>query len=105
MIIYIAGRMSGRLPVEYVQDFSNAQARLTVSGHTVLNPALLPDSMPSDRYLPICMAMLDQADAICMIGGEDSWRNSKGALIEYHYAKYQGKLVFNGVENVPKVQE
>lgn len=47
--------------------------------------------MPKEKYMPICLAMLEQADAICML---DGWEDSDGANIELAYANYQDKAVW-----------
>lgn len=39
-------------------------AKLTGRGHTVLNPAILPDGLSQAEYMDICLAMLRCADAI-----------------------------------------
>ena len=89
MTIYIAGKMNG-LPNKGRDAFWEAQITLEEQGHIVLNPAVLPDGLRPEQYLPICLAMLEQADAIYMLR---NFENSPGALIEWRYAKYQGKQV------------
>lgn len=87
-VIYIAGPIKGR--ADYIERFCAAQLDLEASGWIVLNPADLPAGMPADRYMPICLAMLQQADAVYMLQG---WEGSDGAGIEYLLAEYQGKEV------------
>lgn len=89
MIIYIAGKMTG-LPDLGREHFKMAERRLKKAGHTVLNPAILPDTLPKDAYLPICLAMIDAADSLYMLSG---WEDSRGARLERDYAGYQGKLI------------
>lgn len=89
MIIYIAGKMTG-LPDKGRKHFDEAEKVLEEQGHVVLNPAVLPDEMPGNRYMPICFAMIDQADAVCML---ENWEESPGAKLEKAYAEYQGKKV------------
>lgn len=88
-IIYIAGPMKG---VENANRpaFAEAAERLRSLGYVVLNPAVLPVGMPLERYMPICLAMVQAADIICML---DGWGRSRGANIELDFAKYQGKDV------------
>lgn len=89
-ILYIAGKMTG-LPDKGRQEFMNAERILKEKyGRIILNPATLPDGMPGERYMPICMAMIDQADAVIML---PNWTESKGARLEREYAKYQGKTI------------
>lgn len=87
-VIYIAGPIKGR--ADYIERFCAAQLDLEARGWIVLNPADLPAGMPAERYMPICLAMLQQADAIFML---DGWEGSDGAGIEYLLAEYQGKEV------------
>lgn len=90
MRIYLSGSMASCMDT-YKDKFNKAQLRLEKEGHIVINPATLPIGLQSDRYMPICLSMLDGADAICMIGSD--WQDSKGALLEKAYAEYQGKSV------------
>lgn len=87
-IIYIAGKMAD-VP-DYVEKFGRAQEYLEDMGYIVLNPAVLPKGMPADRYMPICLSMLCQADEIFML---DNAVFSKGAKLERTFAEYQGKPV------------
>lgn len=59
-------------------------------GHIPLNPAALPEGMEPADYMRICMAMLDSADAIAIMG---NWTESTGARIEFAYAQYVNKKV------------
>lgn len=88
MVIYIAGKMTG-LPGKGKSKFRAMERKLKEMGHTVLNPASLPDGLRKEAYMPICLAMLDAADAICLL---DNWTDSPGAQLEESYANYQGKV-------------
>lgn len=88
-IVYISGRMSG-LPDMGKKHFREAESRLLDAGYTVLNPASLPYGMDKAKYMPICLAMLDAADAVFMLS---DWQDSPGARIEEAYAEYQGKEI------------
>ena len=89
MRIYISGAMAKR-PDTYKEEFAKAEKEITEKGYTVINPAWLPKGLDKNRYMPICMAMVDAADAIYMMKG---WEDSKGARLEKAYAEYQDKLV------------
>lgn len=89
MVVYIAGKMTG-LPDLGRPRFQAAAKKLREDGFVVLNPAELPDGMPGDSYMPICLAMVGVADAVFLLNG---WRDSPGATIERNYAQYQGKLI------------
>ena len=88
-IIYIAGPITG-LKNGNKAAFKEAAEQLHKRGYAVLNPRTLPEGMPEDLYMPICLAMLQAADIICMLPG---WSNSRGANIELEFVKYQGKDV------------
>lgn len=90
MIVYIAGKMAG-LPDLGRARFRAAAEKLRKEGHIVLSPAELPDGMPRDRYMPICLAMIGAADAVYFLG---NYRFSAGANIELRFASYQGKHIF-----------
>lgn len=92
MKIYLSGAMASCMDT-YQQIFANKQYELEHAGHIVVNPAALPVGLDSDRYMPICLSMLDAADAIYLF---NDWEHSKGALLEKAYAEYQGKEVLYG---------
>lgn len=87
-VYYIAGKISGK--DDYAALFFDAESKLQENGKIVLNPARLPEGMESERYLPICLAMIDSADVIYML---NNWRESAGAGIEHAYAMYQHKKI------------
>lgn len=89
MRIYISGAMAKR-PNTYKEEFAKAEREITDKGYTVINPAWLPEGLDRNRYMPICLSMVDAADAIYMM---DGWEDSKGARLEKAYAEYQDKLV------------
>ena len=96
MIIYIAGRMRG-CP-NYEKRFKEAEEELKKQGHVVLNPAMLPKGLAHTRYMPICLSMIDAADAVYMLYG---WEDSEGAKVEKLYAEYNEKLI--AYEKTPEI--
>lgn len=92
MRIYISGKMTG-LPDLGRALFNATAEALARDGHTVLNPAFLPVGLAKNDYLPMCLRMIDAADALYML---DNWQQSPGAQIEHDYAAYQGKKIFYG---------
>lgn len=91
MVVYIAGKMAG-LPDKGMKAFEDGEHELRKMGFDViLNPHSLPDGMPGDRYMPICLAMVNAADVLVLL---DGWEDSPGARLEKAFAEYQGKKVF-----------
>lgn len=88
MIIYIAGRIKD--DPDYKIKFHAAEEYLKEMGHTVLNPASLPLGLPEEAYMPICLAMLNAAEAIFMLEGAEQ---SDGAMLERNFAIYQNKVI------------
>lgn len=106
MKVYISGPMTG-LPDMGRNSFAAAEKKLRDAGHVVLNPGVLPVGLDPADYMPICLAMLQAADAIYMLAG---FMDSLGAVLELRYAQYQGigvyyegkdldrKMLFKGAE-------
>ncbi|WP_312227582.1 DUF4406 domain-containing protein [Pseudescherichia sp.] len=91
MRIYIAGPMSGlsdyNRPAFWFMDMT-----LSAKGHTVLNPASLPDGLTQPQYMDICLAMLRCAEAIYLLRG---WEESAGAVAEKALAeKLQLEIIY-----------
>lgn len=88
MKIYIAGSITGNR--HYKSQFRATEEMLQRERYTVLNPAELPEGMKPADYMRICFAMLETADVVLFQLG---WQVSKGAKLEYDYARYIGKDV------------
>lgn len=98
-IIYIAGPMRGY--DEYNSPaFYEMEKLLRDMGYLVLNPAILPKDLPSETYMPICLAMLRECDAVIML---DGYLNSEGAMIEYCYAIQCGKPVATSISELKEI--
>lgn len=96
--IYIAGKMTG--DSDYRTRFNAAESYLDWLGWIVVNPASLPKGLRDEAYMPVCIAMVNACDAVCLLkDGEDS----AGAMAEVMFARRQGKKVFHGVDEVPKI--
>ena len=98
--IYIAGPVTG--DPDYRKKFFAAETYLAAKGWIVLNPAHLPSGMEPEKYLPICLAMVEAADAVILL---NSFTKSDGAMVEYRYAEYQKKELFGNLEHVPILKE
>ncbi|EGG0485616.1 DUF4406 domain-containing protein [Escherichia coli] len=87
--VYIAGLMTG------YEDFNRpafhaAGKALSQEGHTVLNPAVLPDGLTPAQYMDICMAMIRSVDAVYLL---KNWYQSAGARAELALAEKLGCAV------------
>ena len=87
-VAYVAGKING-LP-NYKENFNRAVKELQDLGYIVMNPADLPEGMPYEKYLPICLSMLEASDVLYML---DNWTDSKGASVEHSYGVAQGKEI------------
>jgi hypothetical protein len=93
MNTYISGKMTGCHEMNR-PEFMKAQEELEKCGHTVFNPALLPDGKPYEWYMDRAFEMINECDAVYMIPG---WESSFGAKAEHFYATKKGKQIwYNG---------
>ena len=89
MKVYIAGKING--DPKYKDKFLCAEYGLDKQlGHTVLNPADLPEGMAPADYMRICFAMMDSADAVAFL---PDYTDSKGAMLEHAWCEYVGKKI------------
>lgn len=86
---YIAGPMTGYENFNR-EAFHKTEEVLKREGHTVLNPAVLPDGLTQPHYMDICMAMLRCVDAVYMLKG---WQQSAGAGAELALEEKPGHAV------------
>ena len=90
MKIFIAGPITG-VP-DYKQHFAAAEKRLRDAGHVTMNPATLAENEGFDHadYMHVCFAMLRVCKGIYLLEG---WRESKGACMEFNYARQVKKII------------
>lgn len=89
MRFYVAGKITG--DPDYKDRFLDATLKLVKQGHTVLNPAFLPEGMTPTQYMSLCVPMLLTAEGVYLL---DGWDKSPGALIEVQLARYCGKKIY-----------
>ena len=85
MKVYIAGKITG--DPDYREKFARAERIWSAAGHTVLNPAILPDGLTQRDYMRICMAMVDCADLLVLL---PDWMESGGSRTEFWYTRKAG---------------
>lgn len=94
-VIYLAGRITG-VP-NYWEAFEKAEEELAARGFIVLSPTRLPHNLDNQKAMKICIAMIDQADAVYFI---PDWHLSVGAQLEMKYCKYTGKPHATRIESL-----
>lgn len=98
MKIYIAGKISGLKDGEAYGEayryFRIAEQRIREAGHHPINPMKLGWMYPGleyREYIRIDRALIDICDGVLFL---DNWKDSRGAQLEYEYAKIMGKDIF-----------
>ena len=92
--VYISGPITGTK--DYLERFERIETALGLvhQGVEVINPAKvnanLPESTTWEEYMRISLCMLGMCDGIYMMEG---WQQSRGATLEYAYAKGMGITV------------
>lgn len=99
MKIYVAGPITGI--TDYKERFKEAEEALKAKGHTVMNPAILPEGFEHHEYMNICLPMVEVCDVILML---PRWSDSTGARAEFVHATGQGMRKYFDIKDVPEVQ-
>lgn len=99
-IIFISGPMANRENAN-MASFHEAARDLESLGWTVLGPHLLP-VIPREKAMLICIAMIEQADAVLFL---PNWQNSCGVLAEYNFAHSINKPFFHQALGYPKPED
>lgn len=84
-VVFLSGAVT--LDKNYREKFGLAEQVLSKMGYIVLNPAVLPGGLEYDEYLRITLAMLSEADGVCVF---DDWAESNGARVEIEEALHKG---------------
>jgi len=89
-IVFISGSITN--DKNYKQKFAALEQKLVSKGCIVLNPAVIPEGMEHDAYMPIYYAMIDQSETVVFM---QDWRISDGAKMEMiHTIKKNKRIVF-----------
>ena len=93
MKLYISGAISSDL--NWYEKFSNAEKRLQerYDDAIIFNPILTSkyaDKISYEDFMTIDMAIIDVCDTIFLL---KDWKESKGAVREYHYALSKNKNI------------
>lgn len=94
-VIYIAGPITG--VKNYWEAFEKIEDDLTSRGFIVLTPTRIPHNLDDARAMKICLAMIDQADAVYFMPG---WEHSTGARLERDYCAYTKKVHTTNLETL-----
>lgn len=98
MKIYIAGKITG--DPHYKKKFHYAEKCLKAMGHSVMNPAWIESYSEFSwlDYMQITHEMQKKCDAVLMLS---DWKDSKGAMKEFEYAKALHQKTYFDLEEVP----
>lgn len=88
MKIYIAGKITGN--PDYKNQFKEAEKKLRLEGHTVMNPAVLSPGFEHHEYMKICYSMIDICDVVAFL---PNWEDSKGAKMEMDFSSSKNKKI------------
>ena len=96
MRVYISGKITGL--DNYKDKFKNAEEKilnLNYSIDRIINPAnndliLNPKCTNWEEYMKLSLCELSMCNCIFML---DNWENSKGAKLEYEYAKAHSYVI------------
>lgn len=98
MKIYITGKITG--DPDYKKKFHYAEKCLKSMGHACMNPAWIEPYQEFTwlDYMQITHEMQKKCDAVLMLA---DWKDSKGAMKEFEYAKALHQNIYFGLEEIP----
>lgn len=101
--VYIAGKVTGEMPIPVQHKFGYAGTKLREMGYKVINPVVLLQSMKNAGFdykdlMTVCFAAISVCDAVYML---DDWSESPGARAEHEYALKHGKeIIYQSAERM-----
>ena len=92
MKIYVSGKITGLPHLQTLNKFEDAAAKIRKAGHIVINPKILDGILPGlnwKAYMTIAYGVIHDPsiDAMYMLS---DWAESKGAIVEWSWAKTKG---------------
>jgi hypothetical protein len=106
-VIYVAGKYTGDIEsnIKLAREYS---IKIWEIGFTAFTPHLNSSHFDDDcnctwkDYMIAYLEILSRCDAIFMLPG---WEDSKGALMEYNFAKENNIEIFYKLEDLEKLDE
>ena len=92
MRVYISGKISGLESAEYIHNFLQAEKRMRGRGVVVVNPIKINPLLNIKSWLCYMIADLIELRKCTHIAMQPNWIDSRGAVIEYYFAKWIFKL-------------
>lgn len=92
--VFISGKITG--DDNYTDKFIDKGFKLLSQGYKVLNPVLcVPKTLDYEKQMNMCFNMIDLADIVYFL---KDYKESQGAMREWHYAMAKNKSIIYEVE-------
>lgn len=88
MKIYISGKISGLESSEYIHNFLQAEKQIRGRGVVVVNPIKINPLFGIKHWIFFMVADLCELRKCTHMAMQPNWTDSKGAVIEYYFAKF-----------------
>lgn len=92
MRVYISGKISGLESAEYIHNFLQAEKRMNGRGVVVVNPIKINPLFSIKSWVCYMVADLIELRKCTHIAMQPNWIDSRGAWLEYGYAKFILKI-------------
>lgn len=96
--VYIAGKITGLIREEFLENFSRAEVEIRASGNIPINPSrLYVYDLSYEDYIKIDRILLRSCDEIYMLS---NWKDSPGARKEWEWAIAIGMKIWYESEKI-----